>query len=258
MDNFDKLNITIDERHYDYIDRTELSSELQPDQLQAALDEQTAWMQKWEDDYKPQVKKAIEYLADNPVSNVVTATQSAASPSISQAPVSDGSQASIDGLEAALSQLSVATNQQRPPAVQVPLYNGDPRNFNFFYTLFDELIAKVCPTQRIKLAQLLCYVTGPALEAIYHALSYPPDTCYDQAIAILKERFGNKTEIARIALEDLYNGPLCSTSSDLNFFIEELNNTKRQVDATVYAHALSSHEAIDKLLIRLPSDVQNR
>ena len=130
--------------------------------------------------------------------------------------------------------------------------------FNFFYTLFDELIAKVCPTQRIKLAQLLCYVTGPALEAIYHALSYPPDTCYDQAIAILKERFGNKTEIARIALEDLYNGPLCSTSSDLNFFIEELNNTKRQVDATVYAHALSSHEAIDKLLIRLPSDVQNR
>ena len=258
LDNFDKLNITIDERHYDYIDRTELSSELQPEQLQKALDEQTTWMQKWEEDYKPQVKKAIEYLAENPVSSVVTATQSAASPSTSQAPVSDGSKAPIDGLEAALSQLSVATNQQRPPAVQVPLYNGDPRNFNFFYTLFDELIAKVCPTQRIKLAQLLCYVTGPALEAIYHALSYPPDTCYDQAIAILKERFGNKTEIARIALEDLYNGPLCSTSSDLNFFIEELNNTKRQVDATVYAHALSSHEAIDKLLIRLPSDVQNR
>ena len=44
----------------------------------------------------------------------------------------------------------------------------------------------------------------------------------------------------------------------MNSFVEELNNTKRQVASTVYANALNSHEAIDKLLIRLPSDVQNK
>ena len=258
LDNFDRLNQTIDKHHFDYIDRTELDPDLGKEEMERLLAVEREWMKTWEGDYQAKVKSAIEYMAKLPVHNNIASSQPAATPAVSQTPVIPRDAAQDGGLEAALTQLSIATTTQRPPAVQVPMYDGNPRNFTFFFTLFDELIAKVCPTQRVKLAQLLCYVTGPALEAIYHALSYPQDSCYDKAVEILKSRFGNKTEIARIALEDLYNGGICDSSSDLNSFVEELENTKRQVAATVYANALSSHEAIDKLLIRLPSEVQNR
>ena len=259
LDSFDKLNLTVDRNHDDFLDRIDLDPDKHPSEIAAAQEREKKWMEEWEEEYKPQVKAAVEYMSSLPVIvDNVASSQPAETPALSQTLASSEGAASIDSLEEALKQLSVATNSQRPPAVQVPVFDGNPKNFNFFFTLFEELIAKVCPTQRVKLAQLLCYVKGPALDAIYHALSYPPSTCYDKAVEILKLRFGNATEIARIALEDLYNGDLCVSSSDLNTFVEELKNTKRQVAATVYANALSSHEAIDKLLIRLPSDVQNK
>ena len=79
-----------------------------------------------------------------------------------------------DSLESTLAQLAV------------PIYDGNPKNFTFFLTLFDELVSKVCPNQRVKLAQLLCYVSRPAFEAIHHAMSYPAESCYDKAIDIFK------------------------------------------------------------------------
>ena len=247
----------IDDWQNEYIDRMEMDPEYNEVTWKAELVDLEAWMKTWTDKYKEQVKKAVAYIKECPDVDVANA-QSASGPPISQNSGSSGEATPIDGLGDTLAQLTLATTAQRPPAVQVPVYDGNPKNFTFFFTLFDELVAKVCPNQRVKLAQLLCYVKGPALEAIYHAMSYPAESCYDKAIEILKTRFGNKTEIARIALQDLYDGPICVTSSELNTFVEELDNTKRQVAATVYANALNSHEAIDKLLIRLPSNVQDR
>ena len=248
---------TINDLQNEYINRKEVAPDYDENTWKAELVELEAWMKTWTDKYKEQVKKAVAYIKECPDDDVANA-QSASGPPISQSSGSSGEATSIDGLGTTLAQLTLATTAQRPPAVQVPVYDGNPKNFTFFFTLFDELVAKVCPNQRVKLAQLLCYVKGPALEAIYHAMSYPAESCYDKAIEILKTRFGNKTEIARIALQDLYDGPICVTSSELNSFVEELDNTKRQVAATVYANALNSHEAIDKLLIRLPSNVQDR
>ena len=257
LDKLDDWVRKIDDIQNDYIDRRELDPDYDPEKHAAELVTLDKWMSEWEELYKPKVKEAVTQIKDFPADNL-TPSQSSTDSIVSQPSVTSGGAGISDSLESTLAQLALATNAQRPPAVQVPIYDGNPKNFTFFLTLFDELVAKVCPNQRVKLAQLLCYVSGPALEAIHHAMSYPAESCYDKAIDILKNRFGNKTEIARIALQDLYDGPICVSASELNSFVEELDNTKRQVASTVYANALNSHEAIDKLLIRLPSDVQNK
>ena len=243
LDKLDDYVQEIGDLHNGHIDRKELESDFEPVAHAAELETLDKWMSDWELLCKPKVKKAVDYINSLPT-DILTPSQSNTSSSVSQTPVISGGAGITDSLESTLAQLAV------------PIYDGNPKNFTFFLTLFDELVSKVCPNQRVKLAQLLCYVSGPALEAIHHAMSYPAESCYDKAIDIFKNRFCNKTEIATIALQDLFDGPTCVSASELNSFVEELNNTKRQVASTVYANALNSHEAIDKLLKRLPSDVQ--
>ena len=256
IDTLNNQVATIRNLHYEYVDRVELDTELDQSAREDALTQEEAWLEAWQTEYRDEVKLAITYIescSNDSVSNVSSPAQSSA------AIKSDGESTASGGLEKKLVDiLTLKGDAQRPPSVQVPVYDGNPKNYTFFITTFEELIAKYFDSPRAKLAQLFCHVQGEALMAIHHAMSYPEDKCYERALEVLKTRFGDKTDIARVALDDLINGPSCVSSSDLCTFVEELGNTKRMVDATVYANALDSHEAIDKLLVRLPVKVHDR
>ena len=256
IDTLNNQVATIRNLHYEPVDRVELDSELDQSAREDALTQEEAWLEAWQTEYRDEVKLAITYIescSNDSVSNVSSPAQPSA------AIKSDGESTASGGLEKKLVDiLTLKGDAQRPPSVQVPVYDGNPKNYTFFITTFEELIAKYFDSLRAKLAQLFCHVQGEALMAIHHAMSYPEDKCYERALEVLKTRFGDKTDIARVALDDLINGPSCVSSSDLCTFVEELGNTKRMVDATVYANALDSHEAIGKLLVRLPVKVHDR
>lgn len=256
IDILDSQVAKIRELHYDYVDRLEMDLQIEPSDRDAELVKMETWLKEWSKEYLDKVKLAVEYCSSIDVSlNSQISNLSVSQPQVSK---TDGATSS-SGIDHKLLQiLSLNAGAQRPPSVQVPVFGGNPKNYTFFITTFEELVAKHFDSPRTKLAQLFCHVEGEALAAIHHAMSYPEDKCYERALEVLSTRFGDKTEIARVALDDLISGPACVTSSDLCSFVEELGNTKRMVGATVYANALDSHEAIDKLLVRLPVNVHDR
>ena len=78
-----------------------------------------------------------------------------------------------------------------PPPPDLDAFFGDPLEYFYFKTSFQEVVEAVVPDQRGRLKRLIKYTTGDAKELIKHLVHADSRNCYGKAIALLDKEYGS-------------------------------------------------------------------
>ena len=87
--------------------------------------------------------------------------------------------------------------------VEFEPFSGDPLKYSVSISIFDELVGKTNLSAESKLARLIQSTSGEAKMAIKNSALVGGQVGYDQAIALLRKRFGNSNLIARSIIDNL-------------------------------------------------------
>ena len=89
------------------------------------------------------------------------------------------------------------------PEVEFEPFSGDPLKYSVSISIFDELVGKTNLSAESKLTRLIQSTSGEAKMAIKNCALVGGQVGYDQAIALLRKRFGNSNLIARSIIDNL-------------------------------------------------------
>ena len=93
------------------------------------------------------------------------------------------------------------------PRQEVPIFSGDVSTFNIFMDAFETTIASKTPSNKEKLRYLEQYTKDVANDIVKSCL-YMDDSCgYDEAITLLKKRFGDPNQIENEYINKLFEWP---------------------------------------------------
>ena len=80
---------------------------------------------------------------------------------------------------------------QGAPEVEIDKFNGNPLEYQFFVSMFNQLVEERVSDQTGRLTRLLKFTDGEAKELIKHCIHFPPETGYETAMRLLNNRCGN-------------------------------------------------------------------
>ena len=103
--------------------------------------------------------------------------------------------------------------EMKLPKFEVPEFWGDPKDYRAFWEAFEVAVGNKTKLSKVsKFTYLKKYLAGDAATSI-RGLELT-DANYDEAVAILKKRFGNKQVIIRSHMEDLTHLPGVTEEKD--------------------------------------------
>ena len=103
--------------------------------------------------------------------------------------------------------LSEVKNDSARRRVEIEKFSGDPlRCYKFEYQIDSHVDSRICDPRK-KLDLLLSQCTGEALRAIEGCLYLPPEIGYVEARKRLQQRFGQRTLVIEMYVEQLTVGP---------------------------------------------------
>ena len=80
---------------------------------------------------------------------------------------------------------------QSAPKPDLDVFSGNPLDYPFFKASFKEVVENVVEDQRGRLTRLIRYTTGSAKDLITHLIHASPESCYDEAVKMLDNEYGN-------------------------------------------------------------------
>ena len=92
------------------------------------------------------------------------------------------------------------------PKVEIDIFTGNPLDYSVFMSVFNELVGKTDLSAESKLTRLIQCTASEAKKAIKNCALVGGQVGYDQAIDLLKKRFGNPNLIARSVIDNLVSG----------------------------------------------------
>ena len=105
----------------------------------------------------------------------------------------DGNQSETDdGLTGMMCKL---LSQQSAPNVDIDVFDGNPLEFNYFMSIFEEMVESKGVDPRGRLTRLINYTNGEAKEFVKHCIQQPTEVCYDNAKNLLMRRYGDPHKI---------------------------------------------------------------
>ena len=110
------------------------------------------------------------------------------------------------------------------PRIEIMKFNGDPRHFTTFITVFKETVEAVTTDGQRRLTQLLHHTTGPAHDAVESCIGTGGDAAYQKAMDKLKSRFGSPHVICETILSDLSARKEAKTAPELRHLADNLSN----------------------------------
>ena len=96
---------------------------------------------------------------------------------------------------------------QSAPKVEIDSFAGDPLEFNYFIETFKNVVENLITDPRQRLVRLLKYTKDEAKELIKHCVHDSTEDCYETALKLLKQEYGNPFRIACAHLEKLKKWP---------------------------------------------------
>ena len=75
--------------------------------------------------------------------------------------------------------------------IEIDKFNGNPLEHQYFFSMFNQVVEKKVSDQTGRLTRLLKFTGGEAKELIKHYIHLPPETCYETAVRLLNNRYGN-------------------------------------------------------------------
>ena len=155
--------------------------------------------------------------------------------------------------------LSKLVRKQSAPQGDMKPFEGNPLDFTYFMSMFQESVEKKIDDPRGKLTQLIKYTRGEPRELVKHFINDRADCGYKNAIALLQKQCGNphtllssyRTEIK--LLQPLKAGDAAAFRKLFNFLI------KCQAMRVGSKHnPLDTPEMICMILAKLPLHLQDR
>ena len=143
------------------------------------------------------------------------------------------------------------------PKVKLPQFNGNPLEWSQWFGLFQALVdSQPNLSNTEKMVHLQAAVTGLAQKTIAGFL-YNPEL-YQEALAVLKERFGRERDVVRAHLNAMFSAPRISQFSApaLEDFYATVNCTVTVLQSLHYEGDLHSHENLQRVVEKLPSDLR--
>ena len=86
-------------------------------------------------------------------------------------------------------------SQQSAPNVDIDIFDGNPLEFNYFMSIFEEMAESKVIDLRGRLTRLINYTKREAKELVKHCIQQPTEVCYDHAKNLLIKRYGDPHKI---------------------------------------------------------------
>ena len=86
-------------------------------------------------------------------------------------------------------------SQQSTPNVDIDVFDGSPLEFNYFMSIFEEMVESKVVDPKGRLTRLINYTKGEAKELVKHCIQQPTEVCYDNTKNMLMKRYGDPHRI---------------------------------------------------------------
>lgn len=141
------------------------------------------------------------------------------------------------------------------PKVELEAYDGDPTKYHTFIAVFNEAIGDVLKDDKLKLTRLLQYTTGLAKEAIRSCV-LAGSSGYQEALNILKRRFGSDHLICERIVSSLRQGKSIRTAAELQHLADELLSAYMTLGEMSGLQEVNNQSVIVEIVERLQSHLK--
>ena len=155
--------------------------------------------------------------------------------------------------------LSKLVREQSAPQVDMEPFEGNPVDFTYFMSMFQESVEKKVDDPRGRLTRLIKYTRGEPRELVKHFINDRADCGYKNAIALLQKQYGNRHTLLSSyrkeikLMQPLKPGDAAAFRRLFNFLI------KCQAMGVGSKHnPLDTPEIICMILAKLPLHLQDR
>ena len=234
---FDEL----EDAHYSYIDHmTDNSDKFSDSDINSA----EAWFKEVNSNYLVNVNKAQAWLADNGVAT-----------SLSQSTPPAASSAAAKSIETVSCDLAAILSI---PKLDIPVFQGDPREYHSFISVFDRVIGDVITDDRVKIAHLRQYVSGAAEKTILPYIVLGTRDAYCKAREALEKRYGNSHILCQKVIDDLRYGKPATRPSDLRQLADDLASAQYSLSNVGMLSEVQNQYFIRDVLARCHGQVRSR
>ena len=108
------------------------------------------------------------------------------------------------------------------PKVEIPIFNGDPREYHMCITTFDQVVGNVLSSDQAKLTRLYQYLSGEARSAVKAFAQIGGGVGYVKTRQVLKCRFSSSHLVSQCVIDDLRKGDPATKPTELRALADEL------------------------------------
>ena len=108
------------------------------------------------------------------------------------------------------------------PKVEIPIDNGDPREYHMFISTFDQVVGNILSSDQAKLTRLYHYLSGEVRSAVKSFPQIGGGAGYAKARIVLKSRVGSSPLVARCVIDDLRTGESATKLAELRTLADEM------------------------------------
>ena len=144
------------------------------------------------------------------------------------------------------------------PKANMPLFDGDPKQWPMFIQTFKSMVHDVTPFDAQRIGQLRAMLKPELQETFAHILGNP--LTYQKALQELWSNYGRPQFVVQAYIKDLRKIPVLRDDdpSALSHFHQRIHGTVATLQAAGYAHELTSSVALADLVEKLPNSLSGR
>lgn len=146
------------------------------------------------------------------------------------------------------------------PKPEVPVFDGDPIEYQTFVRAFENLIEANTDSHNARLYYLIQYTRSDVKELMKSCLSMKDEEGYLKARQLLKERYGQDYKIATSYIERVTNGPPIKSenAAALQRFSALLRSCKNMLKDIGYLSKMENPDSMRRIINRLPFTLRRR
>ena len=149
--------------------------------------------------------------------------------------------------------------QQGAPDVDLDVFSGDPLDFKYFMSTFEEVVENKIKDLKGRLTRLIKYTRGEAKDLVKHCIHRDGDACYSYAKELLEKRYGDPYRILAAYRKELsaWKQIKYGDSSAYRKFYSFLIKCNSLVEGK-YWNNLDSADNLCTLVYKLPGNSRER
>ena len=172
----------------------------------------------------------------------------------------DQTQSVVNSMAELLRQQVEQTVSLTLPQPDLPVFSGDPIEYNNFVRAFESLIEAKTSSSSSRLFYLIQYTDGDVKELMRSCLSMEPNQGCKTARQLLKNKYGQSYKIATAHVDKIINSPTIKAEDGpaLQRYSVLLTSCKKTLKETGFINKIENPDTLQKIIQRLPFNLRQR